>query len=550
MKEYNSNDNLNKSSYVPLQTFPSILVTEQNSDIQSLVKYFSERLNIYEENINSSYINIRNVIYKLEEEFPQVDINSFSDFFLICEEFYSLFETSKNAVEKLDELNTYKEKLEIKVDKLRSKKISLSSDNQNLSEEIKFKDSIIIKLEDDLSNITKEYMELSQNLNKNENQFSETLKLLNTPNNNIAEIKILNDEKAHLHRENLVLIKNLEKLEHDLRSKYVLRHESEKIILKLEAEKNGFLSKLKISENNLERIRKDYQFLINGNEDLKKELEKSEKKISELTMSCSNYSQAKNGNNGKFFEIENRGTPLNSFLNDEFDEDNFENRISRKTFSKLTRHSTRDNNINSDTTEFKIESGSHLIIQSPRELQAGNKIMQTGNIQKNILNTSEKNYMIKEEDEYKNSDKSSIEKYNTLPQDLNDSFEKIDFESEERFKKKNLELKITASKIVDQMSLNNFHSIRKENDEKNTINDQEINHKKLINIENININFNQPNSEKQTFNTGNTNRSSKIKSIKKNNENYQQDMYKEFFMMTYQSVKLNSENIEPFLYVK
>jgi chromosome segregation ATPase len=223
MKNYSSNDNLNKSSYVPLQTFQSILVTEQNSDIDSLVKYLNERLSIYEENINSSYINIRNVIHKLEEEFPQVDINNFSDFFLICEEYYSLFETSKNAVEKLEELNKDKEKLEIKVDKLKSKKISLSSANQNLSEEIKFKDSIIMKLEDDLSNITKEYMDLSQKLNKNENHFSEALKQLNSPNHNIiAEITVLNDEKANLQRENLVLLNNLEKLEHEIRSKFFI----------------------------------------------------------------------------------------------------------------------------------------------------------------------------------------------------------------------------------------------------------------------------------------------------------------------------------------
>jgi hypothetical protein len=542
-------ENLNKSSYVPLQTYQSILVTEHNSDIESLIKYLNERLTIYEENINSSYVNIRNVISKLEEEFPQVDINNFTDFFLICEEYYSLIESSKSSVEKLEELNHYNEKLEIKVDKLKSKKIFLRSANENLNEEIIFKDSVIKKLEDDLSNVTKEYMDLSQKLNKNENNYSEALKELSTPNHNfIAELKNLSDEKANLQRENLNLIKNLEKLENEIRSKYVLRQESEKIILKLEGEKNGYFSKLKISENNLERIRKEYQSLKIGNEDLKKELEKSEKKIDELTMSYSNYSQAKNFNSGQYFEMENMETPLNSILNDEENEDNFENRISRKTFSKLKRNSIKEFLINSDVAEFKIESGSQFNIQSPKGLQGVNKI--SYNPQINIKNTTEKNVIIKEVDENKNSNKSSFDNNNTLPQDLNDSFDKVEFVSEERGKKNNLELKITASKIVNQMSLNNFHSIRKENDENNPFNEKENISKKLINIENINININQPNSEKHTLHSLNTNRHSKIKSIKKNTDNYQQDMYKEFFMMTYQSLKLNSDNIEPFLYVK
>lgn len=136
-----------------------------NNDVESFLKYIEEKMSIYEDNINLSYINLKTIITKLEEEFPQIDINSFSDFFLVCEEYFSLIQHSKQLLMRTEDINKDNEKLKIKLEKMKNKKFSLKSTNNNLSQENKFKDDQIKNLEENLSNMTKDYLELNNKLN-------------------------------------------------------------------------------------------------------------------------------------------------------------------------------------------------------------------------------------------------------------------------------------------------------------------------------------------------------------------------------------------------
>jgi hypothetical protein len=84
------------------------------------------------------------------------------------------------------------------------------------------------------------------------------------------------------------------------------------------------------------------------------------------------------------------------------------------------------------------------------------------------------------------------------------------------------------------MSNNEFNKIKTKNS--------------LKNFDNYNNNFNNINLTINNNNISNSNilvRNSIRKTINNKNENY-----KDYFFMLYQAIKMNSDNVEPFLYVK
>ena len=481
---------------------------DSNGDLEYFIKYISEKISSYEENINSSYINIKNIINKLEEEFPQIDVNSFSEFFLICEEYYNLLQISKKCLEKLNECNRENEKLNLKASNMKEKQIGLKSLNQTLYEESKFKEDMIKKLEEDLHTITRDYMELSNKLSKNINNENESIVNSEMINNHISELKTLTEEKTSLQRENLMLSKNVERLENEIRNKYIFKNNFDKMISKLEVEKTGFQSKIRISEINLEKTKREVQNLKVDNDELKKELERSEKKVFELANSTNRIRTSE-----VYYSLENRGTPLNFMLCEEEDEE-IEGGRKLNTLNKLKRESTKD-----FVTDF--------VIEAKTEENSEKKSTKS-----RISPPPKKIKPIQELDEGEQSDTHKEKELN-----LNDELENLNSSSEnEKWKSKTCDLKLTSHDIVDRMSNNDFHGIKILSTEKHP----PFEEKKSINIESINININKP---------VDISRPSKIITIKKNPENYDEKHYKEFFMLTYQSLKLNSDNIEPFLYV-
>jgi len=50
-------------------------------DEELSLRYFSKKMNSYESNINSTYLNIKKVLNQLEHEFPEIDITSIIIFY-------------------------------------------------------------------------------------------------------------------------------------------------------------------------------------------------------------------------------------------------------------------------------------------------------------------------------------------------------------------------------------------------------------------------------------------------------------------------------------
>jgi hypothetical protein len=260
-----------------------------NQDIESFIKYIMNIITKYESNINNAYVNIKNVLNKLEIEFPQIDINCFSDFLEIVEEYYNLINHAKILLQKTDELDKENQKYKQKIDRTNGKKISLKALNENLAEENKFKDFQMKKLEEDLNNLQKEYLEITSKIAENEilhknpsdnyNEIgNETYRRLHTMLPMTTEYKQLSEENSNLQKDNMLLLKRVESLEYEIRNKCLPKNETEKKMILLESERNIYSSKFKICEINLEKLRKEVQSLRYGNDELQKELEKSEKK--------------------------------------------------------------------------------------------------------------------------------------------------------------------------------------------------------------------------------------------------------------------------------
>jgi len=174
------------------------------------------------------------------------------------------------------------------------------------------------------------------------------------------------------------------------------------------------------------------------------------------------------------------------------------------------------------------------------------------------LKINDRNYVIQEEEgEDKTSNKSfEFEPCNNLltQVDLNNSQASEDKKSENKFK-----IKMTSSDIINQMSQNEFNTFKDTNTNQHQSTSTTV--KKIV------VNQSEPDFRK--FQREKT--ESDIKQLKFNKKlstvlnttpdrpaikgrtllksNNKDDNFKEFFNLTYQSLKLNSEDIEPFLFV-
>jgi hypothetical protein len=466
-------------------------------------------------------------------------------------------------------VNEQNTKQKQKIEKMRGKKISLKSSHENIVEEGRYKDFQIKKLEEELANITKEYLEINNKLMTSQTDLNRTEKndemysRKNTVTPNYAlistELKTIQEDKQNLQRENNYLSKTLESLQNEIKYKYVSKYETEKKLAQLESERNTYLSKLKISEINLDKLRREVQNFKVENDELRVDLERSEKKLEEF-QSINKYN---------YYDMDGgvKETPLNFLLGEE-EEGEVELQNPKMTFSKLRRFSN-------EVTEFKIKD-EKLIFPS----EYNNNMSDTPRSRKSISGGLSKrlisNHIIHEvENEHKVSNNPSFDNGNAVGNDNNnyvnnyiDTFQNKDdylnistsTVGRESIKFKP-EIKMTSNEIVNRMSQNDFltfrHNKTGDKNDKNDNNaplspdllDEKSNSPVLekspthrFNIKNINININQSHTL-----TNEKNRISLRQSLLKAGST--EEIYKDFFLLTFQALKLNSDSIEPFLYV-
>ena len=221
------------------------------------------------------------------------------------------------------------------------KKIILKASIKNLNDDIKFRDYQIKKLEDEITMINKEYLDLYNRFSESERNRPEILpsseyRSTNSSTNGMfSDISLkLKEENQALQKENAFLQRNLEILQNEINTKYVPKLETEKKMVQIESEANYLISKLRISEANVEKYRKQLQSLSIDQDELRRDLQESERKFDEYRTS---YKHDRFDSN-----LTNRETPLN-LITDESEEGEGEDGRRRKfTFSYLRRPTEKD----------------------------------------------------------------------------------------------------------------------------------------------------------------------------------------------------------------
>ena len=258
------------------------------------------------------------------------------------------------------------DKLHHKIDKLREEKLILKSSLNNSKEEIKFRDHQIKKIENELSITQKEYLDLvnkhyeTQNRNHDSSRSNtKNIEIFEKENILSTEALALKQENQNLKNENSFLRRTIENLQNDLELKYIPKAETLKKITQLESESNYYMSKLKISEGNIDQIKRQMKSISIDNDELKKELQESEKR----------YGEFRNSIRVECFDTDlaNRETPLNLICEDIEGDPQEEAFVKpRATFTKLPRQSQLD-----DVTRFSVQENEDgaTAHEDPEEVQ-------------------------------------------------------------------------------------------------------------------------------------------------------------------------------------
>jgi hypothetical protein len=397
---------------------------------------------------------------------------------------------------------------------LTDRNVNLSSTVETLNDEARFKDSLIQKLEDDMANLLNEYLDLQSRLQvsqveqemnnrKSEPKFMSKSSSFNL--DNLIDLKQIKEERNELLKENKNLRKKLESIENEISYKYILKLDAEKKIIQIEQEKNSYMKRLSLAEVTLEKSRKELQELRIDTLELQKELDRSDKRLSGIYNS-------NNNNNVTVMTLEN-------FLDDD-DVGDEEQKESKKDIKPVPRN-----------TLTRLKKSDLALILSPEQVDSNQYIStnyESEKKQQEYFNKSDKiNEIIHENDEDVSKNSSSLSgggKNNPLSRFMS----KFDDEVECEASNKANNIQLTTRDIVKSISVKDFQTVAESHIPKAT---------PSVNVENINITFN--NSRPGSHNRFNTTKTA----------NLTQDIYRDFFQLTYQSLKLNNSDIEPFLYL-
>ena len=442
--------------------------------IENYVQYISDYENQFEnqrQNCSNCYSDIKNLITEIEKEYPKIDINIFSDFFQIIEEFFQFFSSSKEILNKFSSLNDYTQELNTKYNRIVDVVNDYKEMYENLNEENKIKENNIINLKEEISKLNKNYIELyhKYDLNNSEKLRTNIIEE-NTQKNLMEKIKKLTDEKLEL--ENKINI-----YESIMKNKYVLKTDYEKLLLnsKKEKKKNEeIIESLQIENENLKTENKKLLTLkYELEEQLNKKIEEIDKIINQANNEISNLEDNKNDN------IKEVTTLENLLAMDEEEQNQLNTPINILNINN--QNIKLNNNNNLDTINTNRKSLSYI---SPRD-----------------------NTMII------NSHRSNIE-----------------------------------SNLTTNLRISNYNNLLSERTSFLEIKDNNQNEDNVYDTYRDSQRSNV--SQKKILTPNYSKIKNAYKMIKKNPaKKYNDDYYKQFFFLLFQTMKLNSESIEAFLVV-
>ena len=190
------------------------------------INEMKEEFDNQKENCTSLYSDIKVLVSSIEKDYPDLNLNCFSDFFQIIEEYYSLFTNIDDILQHFSHLNEQcitHDKIILQREDLIN---TLKNENEILNQDKAFKDSSIAKLEEEVQLLSKDYIALYNSANVtsrsegNEltpSQEEEKTKLLNA-------IKKLKEEKSAYNKEIIALKNTINTYDIEIKTKYVLNY--------------------------------------------------------------------------------------------------------------------------------------------------------------------------------------------------------------------------------------------------------------------------------------------------------------------------------------
>lgn len=395
---------------------------------------------------------------------------------------------------------------------------------QDAKEEMMTKDSHIRRLDEEISLLQKENDHLLQKLQEIEFKSSQEIQKrtsnfmkLNSFNQNYIE---LNEEKNKLQNEITELQSKLRQYESEIKTKYILKSEHNNAILLLEKENKNLNAKIKSFETSAEKLKHEYHSLRTQNDGLKLSISNYEKRIVDIN------NNALNPNFNNDLHNDSNATPLNLLFENE--EENHE--IEKKKFmtGRLL-----GNSINPSPRDRQSINMTLNDMKNSKESQSLNLMIRDYNIKEKAVDKRVSNHNVK-----KLSSRRSVGSFkqnltSTPLNELKDDSEFLDDISYGRLENK---ISVTPKNIIMQMEKNELYE---------TV--REVKKKEERDIEEHNENGIKKVAPIQRLLTRNKVEVPRLNLKKENLFNYEQ--YKDFFFLTFQAFKLNSDDIEPFLYV-
>ena len=131
------------------------------------INEMKEEFDNQKENCTSLYSDIKVLVSSIEKDYPDLNLNCFSDFFQIIEEYYSLFTNIDDILQHFSHLNeqciTHDKIIlqrEALINTLKKLINTLKNENEILNQDKAFKDSSIAKLEEEVQLLSKDYIAL------------------------------------------------------------------------------------------------------------------------------------------------------------------------------------------------------------------------------------------------------------------------------------------------------------------------------------------------------------------------------------------------------
>ena len=141
---------------------------EEYRPIENQETYLEEMQNEFttqKENCTLLYNDIKTLIASIEEEYPDINVNVFSDFYQIIEEYFSFFTSALTMVDRFKEMNENSLQNERVLLDYEETINMMMTDKENMEIDMKFKDERLAKLEEDLKLITNDYINLYDTTN-------------------------------------------------------------------------------------------------------------------------------------------------------------------------------------------------------------------------------------------------------------------------------------------------------------------------------------------------------------------------------------------------